>query len=55
MNDFAKVNKIYEKYFDEKNKPARVCVAVKELPKNSKIEIDCVAYLKETWLKCKNI
>ena len=32
MGDFATFNGIYEKYFTEK--PARSCVAVKELPKS---------------------
>ena len=41
MEDFAAFNKIYEKYFV--SKPARSCVAVKELPKNVLVEIDTVA------------
>ena len=31
MSDFAEFNAVYEKYFSEK--PARSCVAVKQLPK----------------------
>ena len=42
MNDFAKVNAIYEEFFGS-HKPARSTVAVKTLPKNVKIEIDCIA------------
>jgi 2-iminobutanoate/2-iminopropanoate deaminase len=41
MNDFVKFNKVYEKYFA--HKPARSCVAAKELPKNALIEIEVVA------------
>ena len=41
MKDFAKFNEIYEKYFT--SKPARSCVAVKDLPKNSLIEIELIA------------
>ena len=41
MNDFAAFNEVYGKYFT--GKPARSCVAVKELPKNVLVEIDTVA------------
>ena len=41
MGDFAAFNKIYGEYFT--SKPARSCVAVKELPKNVLVEIDTVA------------
>ena len=43
MGDFATFNGIYEKYFTEK--PARSCVAVKELPKNVLCEVEVIAYL----------
>ena len=42
MNDFVNVNEIYAKYFSD-SKPARSTVEVSCLPKNVKIEIDCVA------------
>lgn len=42
MNDFAAVNKVYEKYFDL-GKPARSTVAVAALPRGARIEIDCIA------------
>lgn len=42
MDDFVKVNAIYENFFGF-HKPARSTVAVKTLPKNAKIEIDCIA------------
>lgn len=45
MDDFATVNEIYEKYFGE-HKPARSTVAVKTLPKNALVEIDCIALSK---------
>ena len=41
MSDFAAFNKVYGNYFSEK--PARSCVAVKELPRNVLVEIDVVA------------
>ena len=45
MADFAAFNGVYEKYFTEK--PARSCVAVKQLPKNVLCEVEVVAYLKQ--------
>ena len=44
MSDFAAFNAVYEKYFT--GKPARSCVAVKQLPRNVICEIEVVAYLK---------
>lgn len=41
MNDFAAFNAIYEKYFTEK--PARSCVAVKDLPKKVLCEVEIIA------------
>lgn len=41
MDDFAAFNAVYGEYFTEK--PARSCVAVKELPKNVFVEVDTVA------------
>ena len=41
MNDFGKFKEIYGKYFT--SKPARSCVAVKTLPKNVLVEVECVA------------
>ncbi len=42
MSDFAEFNKVYEEYFTD-NKPARSCVAVKDLPKGALIEIEVIA------------
>lgn len=44
MADFAAFNAVYEKYFTEK--PARSCVAVKQLPKNVLCEVEVIACLK---------
>ena len=41
MEDFAAFNAIYATYFV--GKPARSCVAVRELPKNVLVEIDTIA------------
>ncbi len=42
MDDFVTVNGIYEEFFGS-HKPARSTVAVKTLPKNALVEIDCIA------------
>jgi 2-iminobutanoate/2-iminopropanoate deaminase len=42
MNDFDKVNEVYSHYFGH-HKPARSTVAVKTLPRNVLIEIECMA------------
>lgn len=44
MGDFGAFNEVYAKYFTEK--PARSCVAVKQLPKSVLCEVEVVAYLK---------
>ena len=44
MDDFSKVNEVYESFFKE-HKPARSTVAVKTLPKNALIEIEAVALI----------
>jgi len=41
MKDFAAFNGVYEKYFI--SKPARSCVAVRELPKSLLCEIEAIA------------
>ena len=43
MSDFAEFNEIYGEYFTEK--PARSCVAAKELPKNVLVEVEVIAAL----------
>lgn len=42
LNDFNKVNEIYGSYFDEGVYPARSCVEVARLPKDAKVEIECM-------------
>ncbi|MBR6354054.1 MAG: RidA family protein [Oscillospiraceae bacterium] len=41
MKDFAAFNAVYEKYFV--SKPARSCVAVRELPKQLLCEVEAIA------------
>lgn len=43
INDFAKLNEIYGTYFT--SKPARSCVAVKDLPKGVLCEVELIAEL----------
>jgi len=43
MEDFAAFNQVYAKYFI--TKPARSCVAVKQLPKNALLEVEVIAIL----------
>lgn len=42
MNDFAAVNQVYGSYFTEPF-PARATVQVARLPRDSRVEIDCIA------------
>ncbi len=41
MEDFAAFNEVYATYFTEK--PARSCVAVRELPKSVLVEVEVIA------------
>ena len=41
MEDFAAFNEVYARYFT--SKPARSCVAVRELPKGALCEIEAIA------------
>ena len=42
MDDFAEVNEVYAKHFS-KEAPARSTVEVSRLPKDAKVEIECIA------------
>ncbi len=43
MSDFAAFNEVYGKYFTQK--PARSCVAAKELPRGVLVEVEVIAEL----------
>jgi 2-iminobutanoate/2-iminopropanoate deaminase len=45
MDDFAALNEVYGEYFSN-HKPARSCVEVARLPKDSLVEIEVVALVK---------
>ena len=42
MNDFAAMNEVYGQYFTD-NKPARATVQAARLPRDAKVEIECIA------------
>lgn len=46
MNDFAKVNEIYGSYFKQPF-PARATIEVARLPRDVRVEIECVAHVSE--------
>lgn len=45
MNDFAAMNAVYASAFGEDNAPARAAVEVARLPKDVRVEIECVAVI----------
>lgn len=42
MSDFAAMNEVYSRYFND-NKPARATVQAAGLPRDAKVEIECIA------------
>lgn len=46
MNDFAKMNAVYEQVFANTIFPARSAVEVSRLPKDALVEIEAIAYKK---------
>ncbi len=49
MEDFAKFNEIYAKYFPLR--PARSCVGVAALPKGALVEVEVIAELSDAGIK----
>lgn len=43
MADFQAVNEVYGRYFNSDTPPSRACVAVAQLPKGARVEIDAIA------------
>lgn len=43
LNEFTAMNAVYAKYFAEDTAPARACVEVARLPKDVRVEIECIA------------
>ena len=44
MKNFAAMNEVYSQYWGEE-KPCRTCVAAKQLPLGTDVEIECIAVL----------
>lgn len=44
MNDFTAMNEVYAKYFSD-NKPARATVQAARLPRDARVEIECIAII----------
>lgn len=42
MNDFAAMNEVYARYFSD-HKPARATVQAARLPRDARVEIECIA------------
>jgi 2-iminobutanoate/2-iminopropanoate deaminase len=42
MNDFAEMNEVYGRFFAD-NKPSRATVQAARLPRDARVEIDCIA------------
>jgi len=47
MSRFQEMNEIYREYFPREF-PARACIGVKELPRQSQIEIDLIAIVEDS-------
>ncbi|MFT5688984.1 MAG: 2-iminobutanoate/2-iminopropanoate deaminase [Planctomycetota bacterium] len=47
MGEFAVMNEVYGTYFPEDAPPARATVEVARLPKDVRVEIDCIAVVPE--------
>jgi 2-iminobutanoate/2-iminopropanoate deaminase len=49
MGDFQAMNAVYATYFGQQGKPApaRSTVAVAELPRKARVEIECVAFIAD--------
>ncbi|ROV93480.1 hypothetical protein VSDG_06818 [Cytospora chrysosperma] len=45
MDNFVAMNEVYDEFFTSSPKPCRTCVAVKQLPFDTDVEIECTAYL----------
>jgi len=54
MKDFQGLNEEYGKWFNKGEYPTRTCIAVKQLPKDAKVEIDIIA-VEEPYTKYQNV
>jgi 2-iminobutanoate/2-iminopropanoate deaminase len=47
MNEFADMNGVYSQYFTDAIAPARAAVEVARLPKDVRVEIECIAMISD--------
>jgi 2-iminobutanoate/2-iminopropanoate deaminase len=47
MKNYAAINEVYRTYFRGSRLPARVCIAVADLPMNANVEIAGIAQMKQ--------
>ncbi|MGB3614631.1 MAG: Rid family detoxifying hydrolase, partial [Elainellaceae cyanobacterium] len=47
MDEFAEMNAVYAKFFSSEKPPARACVEAARLPKDVRVEIECIAVIPE--------
>lgn len=43
MNEFAAMNAVYAEFFTSDQPPARACVEAARLPKDVRVEVECIA------------
>ena len=48
MSHFSAFNEVYASYFTD-TKPARSCIAVKQLPRDALVEIETIAVRRSLW------
>ncbi|KAJ4388121.1 hypothetical protein N0V93_008726 [Gnomoniopsis smithogilvyi] len=48
MDNFAAMNEVYDEFITGETKPCRTCVAVKQLPFDTDVEIECIASITTT-------
>ncbi|TKA29742.1 hypothetical protein B0A50_03105 [Salinomyces thailandicus] len=52
MKDYAAMNEVYVQYWGDQ-KPCRTCVAAKQLPLGTDVEIECIAVLPDNVVRSK--
>ncbi|MEO0406552.1 MAG: RidA family protein [Cyanobacteria bacterium P01_A01_bin.135] len=48
MNEFAAMNAVYAKFFTSDQPPARACVEAARLPKDVRVEVECIAVVPQS-------
>ena len=47
MNEFTEMNAVYAEFFNSNAPPARACVEVARLPKDVRVEVECIAVISQ--------